>query len=186
MQLSKRFQEVYEKSTCVYSKEEVDAALDRMAKEMSARLSNSDPVFLCVLLGGIVPLGNLLPRLDFQLEINYIHVSSYGIKNEVGKLQWKAEPTIDLFGRTVVIVDDILDTGTTLRTAVEYCEMKKAKEIYTAVLLDKRKPRKPGGVEEADFKALTVDDLFVFGYGLDYSEYLRNLPGIYAIAPDSK
>ncbi len=181
MQLSKRLQEVYEKATCIYSKAEIESALDRMAHEMSERLGNSDPVFLCILLGGIVPLGNLLPRLDFQLEINYLHVSSYGLKNEIGQLQWKAEPTIDLFGRTVVLVDDILDTGTTLEKAVEYCKAKKAKEVYTAVLLDKRKPRNPGGLAEADFKALTIDDLFVFGYGLDYAEYLRNLPGIYAI-----
>lgn len=179
MQLSERFREVYEKSTCVYSKAEVDAALDKMAKEMSVKLGNSDPVFLCVLLGGIVPLGNLLPRLDFQLEINYIHFASYGVGNKVGELHWKAEPTIDLFGRTVVVVDDILDTGTTLRAAIEYCKMKNAKEIYTAVLLNKRKPRKPGGVEEADFWALSIDDRFVYGYGLDYSEYLRNAPGIY-------
>lgn len=181
MQLSKRFQEVYEKATCIYSKEEVEAALDRMAKEMNERLGNSNPVFLCVLLGGVIPLGNLMPRLDFQLEMNYIHITSYGEKNEPGELRWKAEPTVDLFGRTVVVIDDILDTGTTLRAAVEYCKMAKAKEVFTAVLLDKRKQRKPGGIEEADFKALTIEDIFVFGYGLDYSECLRNLPGIYAI-----
>ena len=183
MQLSKKFQAVYDKSTCIYSKEEVEASLDRMAKEMSDRLGNSDPVFLCVLIGGIIPMGNLLPRLDFQLEVNYIHMSSYGLDNKIGELHWKAEPTIDLFGRTVVIVDDILDTGTTLRAAVEYCKLKKAKDIYTAVLLNKDKPRKSGGVEKADFTALTVEDLFVYGYGLDYSEYLRNLPGIYAVNP---
>ncbi len=186
MQLSKRFTEIHKKATCIYSKNEVDEALDRMAQEMSARLSNSDPVFLCVLLGGIVPLGNLLPRLDFQLEINYIHVSSYGLKNKVGDLHWKAEPTIDLFGRTVVVVDDILDTGTTLKAATDYCKMKGAKEIFTAVLLDKRKPRKEGGVEEADFKALTIEDKFVYGYGLDYSEYLRNAPGIYAVVSEEE
>lgn len=185
MQLSKRFDDIFKKSTCIYTKKEVDLALDSMAKEMSARLGNSDPVFLCVLLGGIVPLGNLLPRLDFQVEINYIHVSSYGLKNKIGELSWKAEPTIDLFGRTVVVVDDILDTGTTLRSAIDYCKMKGAKEVYTAVLLDKRKPRRPGGVEEADFKALTIEDKFVFGYGLDYSEYLRNAPGIY-VAPSEE
>jgi hypoxanthine phosphoribosyltransferase len=181
MQLSKKFSEIHEKSTCIYSKQEIEAALDRMAQEMSVRLGGSDPIFLCILLGGIVPLGNLLPRLDFQLEINYLHVSSYGLKNKVGDLHWKAEPTVDLSGRTVVVIDDILDTGTTLRTAVDYCKKKGAKEVYTAVLLDKRKPRNPGGVEEADFKALTIDDRFVYGYGLDYSEYLRNAPGIYVV-----
>lgn len=183
MQLSKHLAEVHKTATCIYSKQEIEEALDGMAKEMSLRLGNSNPVFLCVLLGGIVPLGNLLPRLDFQLEINYIHVCSYGIKNKVGDLQWKAEPSIDLFGRTVVVVDDILDTGTTLKTAIEYCKSKGAKEVYTAVLLDKRKPRRHDGVAEADFKALVIEDKFVYGYGLDYSEYLRNAPGIYAAAP---
>lgn len=186
MQIPKDFQKIYERATCVYPKTEVDAALDRMAQEMKVRLDGSNPVFLCVLLGGIVPLGNLLPRLDFQLEINYIHVSSYGLKNKIGELQWKAEPTIDISGRTVVIVDDILDTGTTLRAAIEYCAVKNAKDIYTAVLLDKQKPRKPGGVEKADFHALSIEDKFVFGYGLDYSEYLRNAPGIYTVAAEDK
>jgi hypoxanthine phosphoribosyltransferase len=116
------------------------------------------------------------------LELNYIHVSSYGLANKPGQLNWKAEPTTDLFGRTVVIVDDILDTGTTLRAAIDYCKAKGAKETYTAVLLNKCKLRKPGGVVVADFQALTVDDKFVYGYGLDYSEYLRNAPGIYAVA----
>lgn len=181
MELSKRFKDVHDNAECIYTKAQVDAALDNLAQEMSIKLRNSNPVFLCVLVGGIVPLGNLLPRLDFQLELNYIHVSSYGVENKQGQLHWRAEPTIDLFGRTVVIVDDILDTGTTLRAAIDYCKAKGAKETYTAVLLDKRKPRKPGGVEEADFKALTIEDKFVYGYGLDYSEYLRNAPGIYAV-----
>lgn len=184
MELSKQLKEVHENAECIYTKQQVDAALDNMAQAMSIKLRNSNPVFLCVLVGGIVPLGNLLPRLDFQLELNYIHISSYGLNNKAGQLNWKAEPTTDLFGRTVVIVDDILDTGTTLRAAIDYCKTRGAKETYTAVLLDKRKPRKPGGVDEADFKALTVEDKFVYGYGLDYSEYLRNAPGIYAVVSD--
>ena len=186
MQLSKRFTEVHEKAKCIYTKQEIEQALDRMAQEMSGRLADSDPIFLCVLLGGIVPLGNLLPRLDFQLEINYIHLSSYGVKNVAGELHWRAEPTVDLVDRTVVIVDDILDSGITLKTAVDYCKGKGAKEVLTAVLLDKQITRKPGGVEKADFTALTIEDHFVYGYGLDYSEYLRNAPGIYAVVSDDK
>jgi len=62
--------------------------------------------------------------------------------------------------------------------------MRRAKEVYTAVLLDKRKPRKPGGIEEADFKALTLDDRFVFGFGLDYAQYLRNCAGIFAVSTE--
>jgi hypoxanthine phosphoribosyltransferase len=186
MQLSKRFTEVHEKAKCIYTKQEIEQALDRMAQEMSSRLGDSDPILLCVLLGGIVPLGNLLPRLDFQLELNYIHLSSYGVKNKPGELHWRAEPTVELSDRTVVIVDDILDKGMTLKAAIEYCNTKGAKEVLTAVLLDKQTSRKPGGVEKADFTGLTIEDYFVYGYGLDYSEYLRNAPGIYAVTSNNK
>lgn len=184
MNLSDRMRDIYEKSTCLFTKEQVDAALDEMAQKMHAQLCDSDPVFLCILLGGVVPLGNLLPRLDFQLEINYLHVSSYGGKTTSSELVWKAKPTIELTGRTVVVIDDILDTGLTLKVAKEFCEAQGAKKVYTAVLLDKRKPRKNGGLAEADFAALPIKDYFVFGYGLDYNEYLRNAPGIYAVAPE--
>lgn len=186
MNLSERMSTLFQRATCIYTKEQVEAALDKMAREMSTKLSNSDPVFLCVLLGGVVPLGNLLPRLDFQLEINYIHVSSYAGKTTNSELRWKAEPTIDLSGRTVVVIDDILDTGLTLKAASEYCKAHGAKKVYTAVLLDKNKSRKDGGVAAADFVALTIEDKFVFGYGLDYAEYLRNAPGIYAVAPEDQ
>ena len=83
-----------------------------------------------------------------------------------------------------MIVDDILDSGITFQLLKQYCEDAKAKKVYTAAMLNKLVDRKPGGLKEADFTALTVGDEFVFGYGLDYSNYLRNLPGIYAIKPD--
>jgi hypoxanthine phosphoribosyltransferase len=181
MQLSEHFREVYEKSACLYTKNEIEAALNSMAASMNAKLASSNPIFLCVLSGGIIPLGNLLPLLNFQMELDYIHFSSYGMDNKTGKISLVAEPTSVLHDRNVVIVDDILDTGATLRAAIDYCKEHQAKDVYTAVLVDKKKSRNFGCVELADFTALTVDDTYVFGYGLDYSGCFRNLPGIYAV-----
>ncbi len=93
-------------------------------------------------------------------------------------------PRTNLKGRTVVIVDDILDGGVTLANIVAFCKVHEARNVFTAVLIDKKKPREKGGIEDVDFKGLIVDDRFVFGYGLDYQEYLRNAPGIYAVAEE--
>ncbi|MCH9643990.1 MAG: hypoxanthine-guanine phosphoribosyltransferase [Gammaproteobacteria bacterium] len=176
--------QVFAKSTCLYTKNQVDAALDKMATEISYKLSNANPVFLCVVVGGIVALGNLLPRLDFPLEVDYVHATRY--RNDlVGQdIQWKVKPNCSMKGRTIVVVDDILDGGVTLDAIVKYCATEGAKEIFTAVLVDKHEARLPEGVETADFTGLRVDNHYVFGYGMDYKGYLRNAPGIYVVAPE--
>jgi hypoxanthine phosphoribosyltransferase len=181
--LPKDIREVFKRATQVFSKEEIERALDKMAKEISERFSDSDPIFLCVVIGGIVPLGNLLPRLDFPLEVDYIHVTRYQGKNCGEEIIWKARPARCLKDRVIIIVDDILDGGLTLSAIIDYCREQQAKEVYTAVLLDKQKPREKGGLEKADIHGLVIDDRFVFGYGLDYKEYLRNAPGIYVADP---
>lgn len=182
--LPEQIREVFAKATCIYSKVEVEQALDSMAHHISEQLANSNPIFLCVVVGGIVCLGNLLPRLDFPLEVDYVHATRY--RNDiVGKdLTWKAEPSADLKGRTVVIVDDILDGGVTLEAIVKYCKTKNARKVLTAVLVDKYNARLPNGVESADFCGLQVENHYVFGYGMDYKGYLRNAPGIYMVAPE--
>lgn len=177
-------QEIYKKSTCLYSKEQVDDALDRMAANISKVLADKNPIFLCVPLGGIVPLGNLLPRLDFPLEVDYIHATRYRGETSGGELHWLAKPTADLKGRTILVVDDILDRGITLNHIVKYCYDQGAKNVLTAVLVDKQDVRVPEGLQKADFTGLVVGDHYVYGYGLDYKEYLRNAPGIYAVAPE--
>lgn len=183
-ELSARIKEVAARASCLFTKEEIDAALDKMAAEIKAEVGESSPVFVCVLLGGIIPMGNLLTRLDFHLEVDYAHATRYTGKTHGTELMWRAKPRSDLRGRTVVIVDDILDGGITLAAVRDYCLGQGAKKVYTAVLVDKEKAREDGGVQHADFKGLTVGDKFVFGYGLDYEEYLRNVPGIYVVAPE--
>lgn len=176
--------DVFAKATCLYSKTEVDTALDRVATEISYKLSHSNPVFLCVVVGGIVALGNLLPRLDFPLEVDYIHATRYRNTTRGHEIEWRAEPSVDLSGRTVVVVDDILDGGITLQEIVNYCKSQNAEQVYTAVLVDKHNARLDGGYRKADFTGLKVDNHYVFGYGMDYKGYLRNAPGVYVVAPE--
>lgn len=184
MHIPKRIQEVSNKATCLYTKQEIDTALDKMAGLIHAKLEDSNPVLLCVMVGGLITAGNLLPRLDFPLEVDYIHVTRYGNATQGGSLEWLVKPRLILEGRTVLVIDDILDGGLTLAAIVEFCQSKGAKEVLTAVLLDKQQTRVSGGTPKADFTGITIEDGFVFGYGMDYQGYLRNAPGIFVVAPE--
>lgn len=184
MSIPKRIQEVFSKASCIYTKDQIETALDKMAIQINNRLSESNPILLCVLKGGIVLAGNLLPRLDFPLELDCVHATRYRGATQGGDLQWRVIPQVALKGRTVLILDDILDGGITLQSIADFCHKEGAKEVLTGVLLDKTETRVAGGLPHADFVALNVEDRFVFGYGLDYEEYLRNAPGIYEVAPE--
>lgn len=184
MKLPQKIREVYDKADCIFDKTQVEAAIDKMATEINNNLADSNPVFLCVVIGGIIPMGNLLPKLNFPLEVDYIHATRYRGATTGGEIFWKVTPTTSLKGRTVVVVDDILDEGHTLSAIIKYCEAEGAEKIYSAVLVDKKKQREPDVLQDADFVGLEIEDRFVFGYGLDYNEYLRNAPGIYAVAPE--
>lgn len=182
--LPQDIREVFKKARCLYTKDQVDVALDEMAEKISVKLSTENPILLCLVVGGIVPLGHLLLRLDFPLEVDYVHATRYKGGLTAGELEWRAKPTTSLKNRTVLLVDDILDTGITLQRVIDYCEIEGAKAVHTAVLVDKSDARQSGGLVEADFTGLIVANEYVFGYGMDYKEYLRNAPGIYAAAPE--
>ena len=183
MDIPKHIQEVYETSTGLYSNAQVETDLDEMAKEMHAKLQDQNPILLCVMIGGLVPLGNLLPRLDFPLEVDYIHATRYRGEISGGELHWKAKPVRDFKDRTILVVDDILDGGITLSAILDHCKELGAREVFSAVLVDKKHTRDEGGLAQADFTGLRVDDHYIFGYGMDYKEYLRNAPGIYVVDP---
>lgn len=174
---------IYNASHCLYSKKEVEAAFDQIAAGITADLANTNPVLLCVVVGGIVTMGHLLPRLNFPLQVDYVHATRYQnkIKGQA-ELLIKAKPTTNLQGRTVIIVDDILDAGVTLQGLMNFCREEGAQAVYTAVLVDKQDARAPQGLQQADYCGLVVENKYVFGYGLDYKGYLRNAPGIYKIA----
>jgi hypoxanthine phosphoribosyltransferase len=175
---------IYEKSTCLFTTKDVEAALDRMAVDIGEKLEDKNPVILCVMIGGLIPMGNLLPRLDFPLEVDYVHATRYRGAMNGGELEWIVKPRLNLKGRTVLVVDDILDGGVTLAAILTEIKRMGADEVYSAVLVDKHHNRVPNGLQKADFVGLNVDDHFIFGYGMDYKEYLRNAPGIYVVDPE--
>lgn len=184
MSIPHKIKEVYEKSSCLFTTEEIERALDRMASDIQLVLQDKNPILLCVMVGGLVPLGNLLPRLNFTLEVDYIHATRYGNETTGGELIWKVKPSLSVEGRTILVVDDILDGGLTLAAVIESLKAAGAAEVYSAVLVDKHHKRVAGGLEKADFVGLKVDDHFIFGFGMDYNGYLRNAPGIFVVAPE--
>ena len=172
-------QQVYETAEQIYSLAEVEEALDRIAGEISSRLADTEPLVLPVMNGALIPAGRILSRLNFPLRQDYIHVTRYRETTKGGSLTWVRKPAIPLMGRTVLIIDDILDEGHTLEALVKACREMGAAAVYSAVLCEKEHDR--GSDIKADFLALKVPDRYVFGSGMDYKGYLRNAPGIFAI-----
>jgi hypoxanthine phosphoribosyltransferase len=164
----------------IYSAAEVEAAIEKMSREITAVLEDKNPIVLCLMIGGVVPTGKLLPLLNFPLQVEYVHATRYQGETNGGKLHWIRKPSLSLQDRHVLIVDDILDEGNTLAAMVEECKSNQAKTIRTAVLADKQLDRERS-FKQADFTGVTVPNRYVFGYGMDYKEYLRNAPGIYAV-----
>lgn len=172
--------QVFQQADCLYTESQVEAALDAMATSIDQRLSDVNPVVVCLMNGGVVPFGRLLTRLQFPLQVDYVHATRYGARLRGGELEWIAGPFMPALGRTVLLVDDILDEGTTLAAIEERYRVDGAKDIFKAVLTRKDRPRKIS--IDVDFVGLEIPDRYVFGYGMDYKGYLRNAPGIYAVA----
>jgi len=167
---------------CCYNREQIQQAIDKMAQEISDELSGLNPLLLCVMTGGLIITGDLLLRLDFPLQYDYIHASRYAGNTRGAELNWITRPHLPLQGRHVLIIDDILDEGVTLRELLEYCQQQGVQSARTAVLVNKLHDRKQ--LKSADFIGLTVEDRYVFGYGMDYKGFLRNVPGIYAVSEE--
>lgn len=179
-------QAIVKNAECLYSLKEVEAALDRMANEITAKLGDKKPIILCVMIGALITTGHLLTRLNFPLEVDYIHATRYRGATRGGDLHWLVEPRQSLKDRTVLIVDDIMDGGLTLSAIMDYCNQAGAKAVHSAVLVNKVREREPGVNFEPDFTGVDTENRFLFGFGLDYEEYLRNIPGIYAVAKDAE
>lgn len=171
--------ELFASADLIHSAAVVAEAVVRVAGEITEKLGEKHPLLLCVMSGGVPFAAQLMMQLNFPLDFDYMHVTRYGKDTAGGALSWRSAPGIPVKGRTLLVVDDILDEGLTLAAIVERMMQQGATACFTAVATDKQNGKeKP---IKADFVALTVPNRFVFGYGMDVRGAWRNLPAIYAV-----
>ena len=172
-------QTLLDNAECIASADEVQAVLDRLAGEISGALAGDFLLVLAVMGGAVVFAGQLLPRLRFPLEFDYLHVTRYRGNTQGGEVEWRVLPGQNVAGRNVLVLDDILDEGETLAAVRDKLLHMGAAHVWSAVLTNKdnglNKPIR------ADFVGLDVPNRYVFGCGMDVYGLWRNLPAIYAL-----
>jgi hypoxanthine phosphoribosyltransferase len=172
-------QALIRKSSVIYSEIEIKTVIKNIADQVNQTIKTDDLYVLCVMNGALIFAGQLLPRLEKNIQYSYIHATRYAASLTGGPIHWLVKPPIDIEGKTVLILDDILDEGITLREIAATCLAMKAKAIYTAVLFDKEITKEKSYFP--NFIGLKVPNRFVFGYGLDCKGLGRNLPHLYAL-----
>ena len=156
--------------------EEIVEISKKIARELTEKFNGKCPVVVCVLKGAAPFHAELIKHLDFDLEVDYIQVSSYAGTKSTGTLTFKKDLETDINGRDVIVVEDIVDTGLTLHNLTNELQKRKPNSLSFVTLLDKPSRRE---VEiKADYVGKTIDNLFVIGFGLDLDEKYRNLKDV--------
>lgn len=173
---------LFNKADLLHGRLDIERTLDRLGEEITDRLADSYPVVLCLMGGAVVFAGQLLPRLAFPLEFDYLHATRYRDGRNGGEIEWCALPRREVAGRVLLLLDDILDEGHTLAAARAKLLELGAARVEIAVLAEKdlghEKPVR------ADYVGLRLPNRYVFGMGMDAHGLWRNLPGIYALKED--
>jgi hypoxanthine phosphoribosyltransferase len=168
-----------QKAELIHSEQVVNQVISTIAEQLNRDYATEPPIVLCVMGGAVYFTGQLLPKLQFPLELDYVQASRYHGGTEGKTLQWIVKPKDNISRRKVLILDDILDEGITLQAIVEQCQLLGASEIKTAVLVEKNLSKtKP---IHANYVGLTVPNRYVFGCGMDVCGWWRNMPAIYAL-----
>ena len=171
--------ELLRNADLICTADEVKAAISRIAGEVTVRLENTYPLVLAVMGGGVFFAGQILPMLRFPLDFDYIHATRYGSSTIGVDVAWRVAPPEAVRGRTVLVLDDILDGGNTMNAIRKRILDQGAAAFFCAVLTEKSVAGSKPIL--ADFVGLRVPDRFVFGCGMDARGYWRNLPEIYAM-----
>jgi len=172
---------VLAEADCLHDAQKVQVSYDRLAAAISAQYAGRNPLALCVMIGGLAPTAEITRRLVFPFELDYLHATRYRGATQGGGLIWKRQPEARrIEGRHVLVIDDILDEGHTLVAIRSALGGFGPASLRVAVLTEKLHDRRAPGAQ-AEFIGLQVEDRYVFGCGMDYKEYWRQLPAIYAV-----
>jgi hypoxanthine phosphoribosyltransferase len=164
----------------LFDRAALESVIVDMGRDIDAALDGERAVFLTVMNGALIFAGHLALSIRTDVEFDYVHATRYRGATSGSELHWLREPAVDLTDRTVLLVDDILDEGHTLKAVRDDCMRRGARRVLVVSLCTKQHDRLVDGIQ-ADFNGVQLPDRYVFGFGMDYHEQGRNLPGIYAL-----
>lgn len=167
-----------ENSTLLVRYQDIQKSIQELANQINSDYKNKPVVFLTIMNGGMIFASDLAKLLDIDMEMDYVQVSRYGTNTTGGQLIWKHQCEVSLEGKHVILVDDIFDEGHTLLAVHEWCQQQHAESVKSAVLVSKNHNRGYADYQ-VDYTGMEVEDLYIFGYGMDYQEKLRHLNDIY-------
>jgi hypoxanthine phosphoribosyltransferase len=173
------------KTVCIplLSREQIDIAVRRLAAELNRDYHGKNPLVIGILKGCFVFMADLVRELDFQVDIDFARLSSYGSGKETsGRVKVVYGPRSEIKGRDIIIVEDIIDTGLTLKHFLRYLQKKQPASLKLCALAEK--PDRNQGQVKIDYLGFMVPDKFLVGYGLDWDEKYRNLPDICILEED--
>ncbi|MEQ1772184.1 MAG: hypoxanthine-guanine phosphoribosyltransferase [Burkholderiales bacterium] len=171
--------EILKRSEEICPAAQVNAAVSRVAHQICAALADTNPLVIVVMRGAVVFAGQLLPQLTFPLHVDSIDATRYSDGTCGGEIIFRAMPVSEVAGRTVLLVDDILDEGITLKAIRDKLLLMNAHKVVIAVFADKQTGKAKPLI--ANFVGVTLPNRYVFGFGMDIHGYWRNLPSIYAM-----
>jgi hypoxanthine phosphoribosyltransferase len=165
----------------LFTREQIDKRVAELGQQISNDLEGSEVIALCVLKGAVFFLTDLVRQMKIDVALDFIQVSSYGNqKYSSGVVTILKEPQLDMRGKAVLIVEDIIDSGLSMREVFRYIESRGAAKVKSCTFLDKPKARKVPFA--ADYVGFTIEPQFVVGYGLDFAEKYRNVPEVQVLS----
>ncbi|BCO07653.1 hypoxanthine phosphoribosyltransferase [Desulfolithobacter dissulfuricans] len=164
------------------SSEQIQQRVAELGQQLTREYAGKKLVLMGVLNGAFMFLADLAKHIELDLEVDFIRVASYGNETSTsGTIRLTKEPELELVGKDILLVEDIIDTGTTMAWLERYFQDHAVRSVKVCALIDKKERRQTR--VQVDYAAFHIDRGFLIGYGLDYAQLYRNLPAIYTLSP---